>query len=565
MVPAVGFSIPGSATGTNLGFSVGGLGNYFNTSANGRDLGIGAPGLNSNTGAAFAITGAFINSQATGTNVNLSTLFGNNVSLSQAGIEYTGVNAGDLVGSSISSAGSFDGAVNSSNQPLSDLLIGAPGANAGGGAVDLVYSVQTQILNSTLGTIQSLSTLGVAPVTTPVQTFPLQGVVYNDVIPGDRFGYSVSPAGDFNSDGAGDIIVGAPGTALVNGGAVLIYGLKGTATSTVPRINGIFTTSTLAPPTRGASFTGEALGSFAGFSVALSRHIAFGTSTGTVPSVDILIGSPGLSTGAAYLIPGNTTLTGVHALSTVLPAPLNGQKFTALGNSDTAIQVVQGFGTSVSGLNPITNSTTRSNSLDADTVPDIFIGAPYSNFVSPNTTAVGINPAVPSRPFAGVAYALEGALLGGSSSGGGGTPGGGSSTGTAAFAPLPFDILTPPIFTGDNAGLAFPPIDSLQHLASYAPLPVTIAFQQFRPAPGFLARQEVAHNPSEKNGAHQAPRGTILNVVDIAHSENRYTKVFTFPKVVFRRGKFRQGQTITFTHKVKVIPTADQTQRLTSA
>ena len=63
------------------------------------------------------------------------------------------------------------------------------------------------------------STSRVAPVTTPVQTFPLQGVVYNDVIPGDRFGYSVSPAGDFNSDGAGDILVGAPATTTVNGGA----------------------------------------------------------------------------------------------------------------------------------------------------------------------------------------------------------------------------------------------------------------------------------------------------------------------------------------------------------
>src|SRR5205807_1156876 len=99
-------------------------------------------------------------------------------------------------------------------------------------------------------------------------------------------------------------------------------------------------------------------------------------------------------------IPGNTSLTGVNQLTSVLSAPINGQRFTALGGSDVAIQVIKGFGTSVSALNPITNPSTRTTTLDNDTVPDIFIGAPFTNFASPNPTTIGVNPAVPSRPLA---------------------------------------------------------------------------------------------------------------------------------------------------------------------
>ena len=144
-------------------------------------------------------------------------------------------------------------------------------------------------------------------------------------------------------------------------------------------------------------------------------------------------------------------------------------------------------------------------------------------------------------------------------SGGGGAGGGGGLVGTTAAT-----ILTPPLFTGTDYGLASPPVSTLERLTSYQALPVTIAFQQFLPKPGFLAREEVALHPSKGKTAHQAPVGTVLNVAAIGHSENKYAKYPTLLKKVFTRGKFKVGQSITFTHKVKVIPRAEQTQTFSS-
>ena len=149
---------------------------------------------------------------------------------------------------------------------------------------------------------------------------------------------------------------------------------------------------------------------------------------------------------------------------------------------------------------------------------------------------------------------------------GGGGGGGGGGSGVVQHrrirARTAATILPPPIFTGDLQGQAFPPVASLEHLASYQPLPVQLAYQQFLPDPGFRAREEVYHHPSKGKTAHQAPAGTVLNVGPIAHSENKYDKYNSLIKKVFTRGKFKVGKTTTFTHKVKVIPTSSQTERL---
>ena len=203
------------------------------------------PGLNSNIGAAYAIQGTYINSLATGTSVNLSSIGTN--AISSAGIVYPGFIAAGRVGASLATAGSFDGLTAGSgfgNKPLDDFLIGAPGI----GTVYLVYSVQTTTANSTLDTSQSLSTLGATPGTNPITT-PLQGVVFTDQTTTDRFGFSLSTAGDFNIDGIGDFIVGAPGYNASAGAAVVIDGVAGPATTTSTRLNGTFIVT---PPARRA-------------------------------------------------------------------------------------------------------------------------------------------------------------------------------------------------------------------------------------------------------------------------------------------------------------------------
>ena len=143
-----------------------GIGNYFNYQPHGRGPRPSASrACNDNTGAAFAISGDLRQLASPPAPTSTSPPSGPTNSLD--GIEYTGVNAGDLVGASIASAGSFDGA-STSSQPgpaSTDLLIGAPGQRRGGAAY-LVYGIQTtdRQLHPRDHPV-SLSTLGVAPTT----------------------------------------------------------------------------------------------------------------------------------------------------------------------------------------------------------------------------------------------------------------------------------------------------------------------------------------------------------------------------------------------------------------
>ena len=172
-----------------------------------------------------------------------------------------------------------------------------------------------------------------------------------------------------------------------------------------------------------------------------------------------------------------------------------------------------------------------------------------------STTPITIS--IQGRTTAGavfIARAQNVTVTSGAGGGGGGSGGVGATTRNATT------ILASPIFTGIEAGLANPPVSALEHLTSYQPLPVTIAYQQFQVQPGFLAREEVYHHPSKKSGVHQAPAGTVANVAAIGHSEDKYAKKLTLAHSVFTRSKFKQGKAITFTHKVKVIPRSEQTQ-----
>ena len=547
----VTLSIPNGTAGTNVGFSVSGIGNYFNTSL-GRDLAIGVPNLtvggNVNAGAVFAISGSYLTSLAAGANVDLSMI--GTTANTLGGIEYTGVGPGYLTGTSVSTAGSFDNVTGANSRLRDDLLIGAPGAFQGGGAY-LVYSLQTTTANMALGTTQSLASLGVTPTTNPVTT-PLQGVVLGDQIIGDRFGYSVSSAGDFNNDGAGDIAIGAPGYNLSAGYVDVVYGLTGTTTT---RLNGIFVVSPTVATTglTTVSLLGTTALDYAGYSLATTTHISIGSTATATPAYDLLIGAPGAN--SAYLVPGTATgatpLTGSQQLSNI-NTTLNGSQFVVSGLSDPAV-LPSGFGTSVSARNPVYDANTLNTTVDSDSVPDLFFGAPFTTLTDPVTSLTAL------RIEAGDAYVVEGGLIGTSGSG---TGTGGTTTGTAgaftSLIPNAFGLLTPIVFTGDNAGLPIPPISSLEHLNSYQPLPVQLAFDQYLVAPGFRAREEYYHHPTKKGNFHQVAAGTVLTVQNIKHSENKYDKVNTLPHRVFDRGKTKIGKPVNFTHSVKVIPRSEQ-------
>jgi len=117
---------------------------------------------------------------------------------------FVGENDGDLAGAALAS-GDFDG------DGRTDLLIGAPGYDGTRGRVYLIYDIEC--LPEQEGE-RSLADVGGS----------IPGVVFDGVAWGDRSGWSLSTAGDFDYDGADDVLVGAPGTESERGAAFLVYG-----------------------------------------------------------------------------------------------------------------------------------------------------------------------------------------------------------------------------------------------------------------------------------------------------------------------------------------------------
>ena len=545
--PLISFSLSTATATDRVGYAVAGIGNFFALGGSGlgntaSDIAIGDPTY-TGTGAVFAISGIRVNGLASGTNVDLAAVGA--AGTGGIGETFTGVTAGDYTGASIANAGNFDGST-SGTTSVSSLLIGAPGTVGSAGRAYLIYGNQLTPANLTLGQTQSLSTVGAAPTTVAPITTPLSGITFLGASPGGRFGYSVSSATDFNSDGLNDILIGAPGSpATVTSGpgstgfVTIVYG-QGTTTGGTTITNRPNSTFTLSPntTTTGLStlyYTGESLGDLAGYSVSPVY-------TYTASGRGILVGAPGYTggLGAAYYIPAAANLTGTQSLSAAT------DRFTV---SSSFAGSSPALGTSVSGR--------PSFSTDTGSTGDIFLGAPGFSLTDPATGNTA------SRNSDGAEFTVDSLLLNGVTPPPPPPPSGGSSTGSASATGL---VLTTtfnqgsPIFTGAYAGQPYPDVTSLEHLSSYKPLPVVLAYQQFRPAPGFAAREEVYTNPG-KGQVHQAPAGTVLGVPHFGRQgENYYTRYLSLPHGVFTRGKFRVGRATTFTHNVKVIPRSEQTQ-----
>jgi hypothetical protein len=192
-----GLTINGIAAGDNSGFSVSSLGDI--NSDGFADIGIGAPNENEGQGYVIFGTGEGFSQDI----LSLSDLNGTN------GFIINGINANDLLGTSISSAGDLN------NDEIDDFIISATGSNEEAGTSYVIFGGE---VGETFGATLNLADLNIN-----------QGFSIDGILAGTRSGESVSDLGDVNQDGIDDLIIGAPQAVptedLGNAGeAYVVYG-----------------------------------------------------------------------------------------------------------------------------------------------------------------------------------------------------------------------------------------------------------------------------------------------------------------------------------------------------
>lgn len=230
------------------------------------------------------------------------------VALSTASM-LTGISSGDASGSAL--AGGFD--INSDT--IDDILDGAPGADAGAGAVHLLYGPITG--SASISSASDVTFAGSA---------------------GDALGRSVAISTDLDGDGHHDVAAGAPGADSGDG---VVYVFRGE-----------FSAGTIDASAADGTLSGSS-GSAAGTAISAPGDVD-GDGLG-----DLVIGGPGYDGsgtdyGVAWLVLGPAT--GASSVSSAAAATIDGA-------SDNA-----GVGASVAG-----------GDFDADGNVDVVIGALWSD------------------------------------------------------------------------------------------------------------------------------------------------------------------------------------------
>ena len=258
--------------------------------------------------------------------------------------------AGDEAGWSVSSAGDVNG------DGYADLIVGAPGGDAGGSAAGAAWVL--------LGASSGFGSLvGGRTVVDLASLAPSGGFVIRGDEELDTAGFAVSFAGDVNGDGYADLIVGAPANS--NGGTAAgeAYVVLGRASGFGSVVGGraVLDLSGLAPAD-GFVVRGDFGFDQAGFSV---------SSAGDVNGdgyADVIVGAPTAGdVGAAYVVLGRASgfgsLVDGHAvLDLTSLAPTDGFIVRGDGAADNAAWSVSSAG-----------------DVNGDGYADLIVGAPFDD------------------------------------------------------------------------------------------------------------------------------------------------------------------------------------------
>jgi hypothetical protein len=196
-----GIAITGAAGGDGAGRGLAYLGDINGDGID--DIAVDAPGSDpsgrAGAGTAYVIYGRDDGSLG---DLNLADFNSND------GFRLLGAGNGHGLGSAIGGAGDVNG------DGISDLIVGAPGANGNAGLTYVIYGANGSLADIDLAALNA------------AQGFSIAGID-----PDDLSGYSVSSAGDVNGDGFDDLLIGAQGADVPDfysaGKAYVVFGGAG--------------------------------------------------------------------------------------------------------------------------------------------------------------------------------------------------------------------------------------------------------------------------------------------------------------------------------------------------